>query len=124
MVTVSISRDPMPTTIEMVEGATGTAKLLVLAASIDQVRQDQAAMSEKMHELASARSASSYDTEIETLEVSELAEQYGTTIGTMRKQVCGVVGRDAVIRIGKKWVIRKSVFLDFLRTLEGQGEAA
>lgn len=114
----------MPTTIEMVEGATGSAKLQILAAFIDQVRQDQAAMSERMGELALSCGAGSYDVEIETLELSELADRYGATVGTMRKQICSVVGKDAVIKVGKKWVIRKTLFLDFLKTLEGQSEAA
>ncbi|MCB1089103.1 MAG: hypothetical protein KDM63_18855, partial [Verrucomicrobiae bacterium] len=98
----------------------GTDKLLVLAASIDLVRHEQAAMSERMHELASRSGSGTCELEIETLDLSDLAKQYDTSVGTLRKQIAAATGSDAAIKVGKKWVIRKTVFLDFLKTLEGR----
>ncbi|MCB1064502.1 MAG: hypothetical protein KDN20_16485 [Verrucomicrobiae bacterium] len=110
----------MATTMEVVGSALGSAKLTVLAAAIDQLIEAQTRLSEKVHQQAVAGStASNNDAEIETLELSALAEQYGVSTDTLRKQIRDVLGDHAVIKVGKKRVIRKVVFLDFLRRLEG-----
>ena len=117
-------KETMANTIEMVESALGTAKLTVLAAAIDQLNDSQTRLSERVHKLAAVSGTNpTYDAEIETLEMSALAEQYGVSVDTLRKQIRDVLGELAVIKVGKKWVIRKVNFLDFLRKLEGQAKA-
>ena len=103
----------------MVESTTGTAKLTVLAAAIDDIKHSQSKLAEKVHDLAAVRSTNlSYDSEIETLELSELATKYSVTEETLRKQIRSTLGYDAVIKVGKRWVIRKTNFLSYLRKRE------
>ena len=58
------------------------------------------------------------DEQVEVFELEQLAEDYGTTTETMGKQIAAVLGDSAVIKVGKKRVIRKSKFLEFLETKE------
>ncbi len=98
----------MASTLEMVEKANGTNKFIVLAAVIDQ-------MAEQMLNVSVLRSV---DDEIALLCVEEIASANGVGFETMRRQLCGVLGRDAVYRLGKRWVIRKRKFLEYLTMQE------
>ncbi|MFT5467878.1 MAG: hypothetical protein ACI8UO_002985 [Verrucomicrobiales bacterium] len=98
----------MSTTLEQLNSALGTEKFTVLATVIDQLRCFQA-------EIASGVDL---DDRIETLDVADLAEEHGVSFETMRKELRSVAGKNAVFRLGKKWVIRKQRFLDYLQTKE------
>ena len=69
-------------------------------------------------ELRCLQEKTSLDDQIETLDVCELAEQYNVSFETLRKQITGVMGDSAVFKVGKKWVIRKRKFLDYLQIKE------
>jgi hypothetical protein len=83
-------------------------KFVVMAAAIDLAKND----------LEILRNRVSLDDEIETLELSQLAEQYGTGEKTLREQIERQLGSGAAIKVGKKWVIRKRLFLDYLESKE------
>lgn len=84
------------------------AKLDVVATMIDLVRND----------LDNLRNRISIDEEMETLELSQLAEQYGTGERALHEQIEKQLCAGAVIKVGRKWVIRKRRFLDFLESKE------
>jgi len=88
----------------MVEKATGISKFIVLAAALDL----------QAEQIRNASVLRSVDDEIAVQDVEELASTNGVGIETMRRQLCGVLGRDAVHRLGKRWVIRKLKYLDYL----------
>lgn len=92
----------------MVEEATGTGKFAVLAAAIDQLAEQLLCVSARI----------GVDDEIATLDVEELASTNGVSFETMRKQLCEVLGRTAVHRLGKRWVLRKRKFLEYLSVRE------
>ena len=98
------------TTLRQLEQATGRDKLVVLASTLDQV----------IDGVRDIESRVTIDSQIETLDASELAEQYGVTMETFRKQVVGVMGEEAIFKLGKKWVIRKRKFLEFLQAKESE----
>jgi len=95
----------MATTLQQVQQALGTDKFTVLAVAVDQ------ALEARNREV-------SLDEQIETLDVQQLAENYGTSLETLRKQISDFVGAGAVFKLGKKWVIRKQTFLQFLQARE------
>ena len=95
----------MATTLQQVQQALGTDKFTVLAVAVDQ------ALEARNREV-------SLDEQIETLDVQELAGNYGTSLETLRKQISDAVGPGAVFKLGKKWVIRKQTFLQFLQARE------
>lgn len=98
----------MATALEMVEEATGSSKFIVLAAALDQ-------MAEQVRSVSVSKSV---DDEIAILYVEDLASTHGVGFEAMRRQLCGVLGRDAVHRLGKRWVIRKRRFLEYLTIQE------
>jgi len=98
--------------IHLVQQAVGTDKFLVLAAAIDLAKNDFEIL----------RNRVSIDEEIEILELSQLAEQYGTGEKTLREQIERQLSPGVVIKVGKKWVIRKRRFLDYLESKEAAGE--
>jgi 2-succinyl-5-enolpyruvyl-6-hydroxy-3-cyclohexene-1-carboxylate synthase len=83
-------------------------KFVVMAAAIDLAKND----------LEILRNRISLDDEIETLELSQLAEQYGTGEKTLHEQIERQLSPGVVINFGKKWVIRKRRFLDYLESKE------
>lgn len=98
----------MATTLEMVESATGLSKFTVLAAAIDQ-------LAEQIRSVSASRSV---DDDIAILDVEDLASMNRVGSETMRKQLCQVLGNDAVHRLGKRWVIRKRKFQEYLSIQE------
>lgn len=98
-------------TVDLVDAAVGLDKFAVLAGAIDKVAEKVRMVSISMND------------EVETLCVKELANQYGATFETMRKDIRALMGDGAVFRIGKTWVIRKRRFLDYLLEKERQGGA-
>lgn len=100
---------PNHSILALLEKAVGTEKLTLLASAIDQIRINQ----------FESASGLTLDDKIETLEVDALAQENGVTLNTMRANICGVLGEGAVFRLGKRWVIRKQRYLDFLRAKEG-----
>ena len=90
--------------LDTIERATGRDKFTVIAAQLDHIT-----------ELAESRSI---DDRIATLDVEILAEDHDVTFETMRSQLRIRLGRNAVFRLGKKWVIRKIKFLQYLQCLE------
>ena len=99
----------MATTLQQVQQALGTDKFTVLAVAVDQ------ALEARSREV-------SLDEQIETLDVQKLAETYATSLETLRKQIVEAVGPGAVFKLGKRWVIRKQTFLNFLQSRERAGE--
>lgn len=97
-------------TIHLVDSAVGLDKFAVLAKEIDRVAERVLMVSVSL------------DNELETLCMRELSSKYGVTIETMRKQICAQMGNGAVYRVGKYWVIRKRMFLDYLLARERQEE--
>lgn len=102
----------MESTLKILQQAVGTEKLTVLAAAIDTLMA--------MH--AETQRGFSLEEQSATLEVEELASQYGVSFETMRNQLREVLGDAAVFRLGKKWVIRQVKFLDYLRARETKSE--
>ena len=100
----------MATMLEMVEKATGSSKFTVLAAAIDQM----------LEQMLSVSVSKSMDDEIAVLCVEELASTNRVKSKTMRGNLCKVLGDDAVFRLGKRWVIRKRKFLEYLSALENR----
>lgn len=98
----------MPTTLQLVEQATGLDKFAVLACAIDL----QAA---RMDELVREKPI---DEQIACLDVNRLAQENGVSFETLRKNICEVMGAHTVFRLGKRWVIRKETFLLFLQKME------
>ena len=103
----------MPTTLQQVEKALGTDKFVVLASAVDHVIEAQSCLQEK----------NTIDDQIETLDMHELARQYNVSFDTLRKQINGVLGDSAVFKVGRKWVIRKRRFLDFLQARESRNDS-
>jgi hypothetical protein len=99
---------PHRSTLDLVQQAVGMEKFVVMAAAIDLAKND----------LEILRNRVSLDDEIETLELSQLAEQYGTGEKTLREQIERQLSPGVVIKVGKKWVIRKRRFLDYLESKE------
>lgn len=99
----------MATILEQLESALGQDKFRVLASGVDSL----------WDEVRHLRGEVSVDEEIKTLELDELAEEYGAVNPeTLRKQICAAVGKKAVFKLGSKWVIRKRKFLEFLKAKE------
>lgn len=99
----------MPSTLKLVEEAVGLQKFEVLATAIDQLsrlRQSEGA------------NEGTLDDQIAVLDLEELATQFAVTGETLRKNLCAALGKGAVFRVGKKWVIRKQRFLEYLRRQE------
>ena len=82
---------------------------MVLAAAVDQVQQ-------------AIQQNATLDDQIETLDVHELAEKFEITFESFRKQITEVVGPSAVFKHGKKWVIRKQTYLEYLQMRERMPE--
>lgn len=99
----------MATVLQQVQAAVGSDKLTVLAAAVDQALQ-------------ATQHSATLDDQIETLDVHELAEKFGTTFETFRRQITEVMGAGAVLKLGKKWVIRKQTYLEFLQVRERMPE--
>lgn len=97
-------------TIDLVEATLGMDKFIVLARAIDKVAEQMRMVS------------ASIDDAVETLFVEDLASRFGVTTETMRKQICARMGATVVFRVGKRWVIRKQKYLDYLIELENQVE--
>jgi len=98
----------MATILQQVEQATGRDKLVVLASVADQLLESQ----------RSREKETSIDDQLETLDVSSLAAQYEVSLETLRRQIIEKVGTKAVFKLGKKWVIRKRKFLEYLQVCE------
>ena len=98
----------MTSTLRSVSEAVGTEKFSVLAAAVDRVIDDQGALREGLR----------VDDEIETLDMATLALEFGVTLPTLRKQIQCELGMTAAFKLGKKWVIRKRTFLEYLRRKE------
>ena len=99
----------MPTTLQLVEQATGLDKFAVLACAIDlhAARMDDLVLKE-----------APIDEQIACLDIHELAKENGVGFETFRKNICQVMGSHAIFRLGKRWVIRKETYLLFLQKLE------
>lgn len=97
-------------TLKQVHEALGQDKLTVLAVAIDQLR---AHLYEREHE-------ADIDEQIETVDVALLAEQNGVSPKVMRERICSKLGQPVVIRLGRRFVIRKTRFLEFLRACESE----
>lgn len=102
---------PYRSTLHIIQEAVGMDKITVMAAMIDLDRND----------LENLRNQISIDEEIETLELNRLAEQYGTGEKTLPEQIERQLRPGVVIKVGKKWLIRKRRFLDFLESKETAG---
>jgi hypothetical protein len=102
---------PYRSTLHIIKEAEGIDKFTVMAAMIDLARND----------LENLRNRILIEEEIETHELSQLAKQYGSGERALREQVERQLCIGAVIKIGKKWVIRKRRFLDFLESKESPG---
>lgn len=96
------------TTVEQIELATGSDKLRLIGAEIDRVKG----------EISRLSGLQSTDDQAETIEVEELASKYDVREETLRKNINVRLGKSAVIRVGKKWVLRKTLWLEYLKTLE------
>ncbi len=94
----------MKSTLRLIQEAVGTEKFIVLAAAVDGVKADQ----------ESIRRDVKIDDEIETLDLATLASDYGVNEKTLRDQIEKELGLGVVMKIGKKWVIRKRRFLDYM----------
>ena len=90
--------------LDTIEKATGRDKFVVIAAQLDHVT-----------DLAESKSI---DDCIAVLDVEVLARDHGVTFETMRNQLRIKLGSNAVFRLGKRWVIRKVKFLQYLQCLE------
>jgi len=97
----------MKTTRERAGKVTPLEKFDVLATDIDLLRQRV----ENIH------AEQSMDDLLELIEVEQLAAEFGVTFFTMRKKLISAGGQ--VVKIGKKWVIRKISYLQVLENLEG-----
>lgn len=102
------------TTLRLVQEAAGTDKFVVLATVLDSMKD----------EYEEWRTEIRVTDETETLDLKVIAECYEVTERTMREQLSRVLGRGCVIKVGKKWVIRKRKFLEFLLLKEGWNDAA
>ncbi len=100
----------MPTTLEQLRSAVGSERLILLAASIDNLIEERCVRAQGVP----------IDEQIETLDVKQLAQDYDVGFETFRKQICRVVGEGAVFKLGSKWVIRKRKFLEFLKVKESE----
>lgn len=96
------------TTLEKTERLSPLEKFGVLAGDIDQIRI----------RLEAVQANQSVDDLLETLDVAELGERFGVSLETMKKRLVQAGG--AVIKVGKKHVIRKVRFLEVLESLESQ----
>jgi hypothetical protein len=103
---------PTRMTLRLVKEAVGLDKLTVMAGAVDSLKDD----------FENFRREVRIDDEIETLNLSDLAEQYAVGERTLRDQIERRLGKGCVIKVGRKWVIRKRRFLDFLNFEESCGE--
>jgi hypothetical protein len=103
----------MATTTELIKLALGTEKFSVLANAIDLLDG----------RFASILSSQPIDAQIETIDFDQLAAQNGISPITLRKKINSSLGRDAVVRPGKKLVIRKTAWLEYLQRLEAAQES-
>lgn len=94
----------MKSTLRLIQEAVGTEKFIVLATAVDGLKADQ----------ESIRRDVKIDDEIETLDLATLASDYGVNEKTLRDQIEKELGLGVVMKIGKKWVIRKRRFLDYM----------
>ena len=101
----------MFTTLQLVDEAVGLQKFEVLATAIDRLSQ---------HRQSEGVNEGTLDDQIAVLDIEELAGQFAVTGDTLRKNLCAALGKGAVFRVGKKWVIRKQRFLEYLRRQEGE----
>ena len=100
----------MQSMIQLVEQASGRDKFMVLATAIERLASGQ----------ESLKSGRSIDEQIATVDVESLATDYGVSFATMRSNLRAVIGESAVFRLGKRWVIRKERFLDYLQAVESE----
>ncbi|MEQ1842449.1 MAG: hypothetical protein ABL994_18775 [Verrucomicrobiales bacterium] len=98
----------MATTTDLVQKSLGTEKFLVLAHAID-------FLDERVGSLSSSQPI---DTQIETLDLEELAALNSISSETLRKKINASLDKQAVVRPGKRWVIRKALWLEYLQRLE------
>ena len=103
----------MLTTQQQVEQAVGRDKFVVLATAVDQLLQKTSASLEDHHGI---------DDQIDTLCMDELAAQYEVSVATLRRQITRTLGKGAVLKLGKKLVIRKRRFLEYLQAVEMGGD--
>jgi hypothetical protein len=99
------------TTLSLIHDAVGSEKFTVLAATIDNLKA----------ELENLRNKATIDDEIETLEIAPLADRFGISEKAFRDQVDRAIGAGHVVKVGKRWVIRKRRFLEFLTRNEPLG---
>ncbi|MEM7600639.1 MAG: hypothetical protein AAF357_04395 [Verrucomicrobiota bacterium] len=92
---------------QLVENATGLEKFSVLANLVDHIA----------HLTLASRSI---DEQVATLDIETLALEHGVTFETLRQQIRSTMGSGVVFRLGKRWLIRKTKFLEFLQTLENR----
>ncbi len=98
----------MDSTLKLLQQATGTEKFTVLATMIDMLMAMQTEM----------RGGFTLEEQAKTLDVEELASQYGVAPATMKAKLIEVLGDGAVCKVGKRLVIRQVRFLEYLRLLE------
>jgi len=94
------------TTREKTEKVMPLEKFDVLAGDIDFLRQ----------RVDTIHTEQSMDDLLEMLEIEKLAKEFGITLFTMRNKLKAAGGQ--VMKIGKKWVIRKVSYLEVLENLE------
>ncbi len=82
-------------------------KISVLATDVDSLRR----------QIENITTDQSIDSRLEVVEVSDLAERFGTSVNLMRRKLTAAGGK--VFKLGKKYVIRKVIFLEVLQRLEG-----
>lgn len=97
----------MTSTFERTEKASPMEKFSVLATDVDSLRR----------QIENLTTEQSIDDLLEVVEVSELAEQFGTSLNLMRRKLSAANGK--VFKLGKKYVIRKVILLEVLQRLEG-----
>lgn len=99
------------TTLSLIHAAVGSEKFTVLAAIIDALKAEQEILRRKIN----------IDEEIETLEIGALAARFGLSERALRAQIDRALGAGHTVKVGKKWVIRKRRFLEFLTRNESPG---
>ena len=96
----------METTRERTGKVTPLEKFDVLAMDIDLLR----------HRVENLQSEQSMDDLLAVIEVEKLAVKFGVSPATMKKKLAAAGGQ--VVKIGKKYVIRKVSYLQVLENLE------
>jgi len=95
------------TTREKTGKVTPLEKFDVLAGEIDALRQ----------RIDNLQGVKTMDDLLAVVQIEELAKEFGVSLSTMRDKLKAAGGQ--VVKIGKKWVIRKVSYLEVLENLEG-----